>query len=65
MDATSVPTSAENKPRRGRPVATITLASPRLIEMTEADFDAAVDALANVLRLDGDITAELLTVFAG
>jgi len=60
-----VPTSAENKPRRGRPVATITLASPRLIEMTEADFDAAVDALANVLRLDGDITAELLTVFAG
>ena len=60
-----MPTSAENKPRRGRPVATITLASPRLIEMTEADFDAAVDALANVLRLDGDITAELLTVFAG
>ncbi len=59
-----MPTSAENKPRRGRPVATITLASPQLVEMTEADFDAAVDAMANVLRLDGDITAELLNAVA-
>lgn len=54
MSSSSVTTSNDHAPRRGRPAARITLASPELVEMDEAAFEAAVEAMANVLRLDGN-----------
>lgn len=59
MSSSSVTTTADHAPRRGRPAARITVVSPELVEMDEVAFEAAVEAMANVLRLDWDLDSVL------
>lgn len=47
-------------PRRGRPAAMATVASPELVEMDEATLEATVEAMAAVIRLDWDLASALL-----
>jgi hypothetical protein len=62
MSKSNVTKTGESAPRRGRPAATITLQSPLLMEMDSAHFDAAVEALANVIRNDWDAAEKLLSL---
>ncbi len=59
MDSSSVTTSADHAPRRGRSAAQVKVLSPELVEMDAVEFEAAVEAMANVIRLDWDLASVL------
>lgn len=59
MNSSSATTSADRAPRRGRPAARVTVVSPELVEMDAVAFEAAVEAMANVIRLDWDLASVL------
>jgi hypothetical protein len=59
MDTDASSPTENGAPRRGRPVARVIVASPELVEMDEMAFEAAVEAMANVLRLDWNLDCVL------
>jgi len=62
MKSTSTPTAEVSAPRRGRPAAQVTLVSPQVVEMSESAFESAIEAMANVIRLDWDLAGALLNL---
>jgi hypothetical protein len=60
METSSELPSPAVSPRRGRPIATITLESAEIVPMPVEQLDEAVSILASAIKLDWELAAELL-----